>query len=293
MPATITFTSADHHRFDALLYPTADAAAPVLLFFSALGTPAKVYRHFGHELNQHGVQLCAPDWRGIGSSSVRAARESDFGYRHLVELDMAAAIAGVRQRFPQAPIWLGGHSLGGQLSLLAAAADASQLSGLVLIASGTVHTPRYPAKMRLAIHSLVWMSRLSRVALGYFPGQRVRFGGREAAGLMRDWSHVAVTGEFRPVGSTLDYEHLMAKLRLPVLALTFAADGWTPKAATQALLHKLPEHSFVHRHWSAADSAGVALDHYSWLKQPALVAPAVAAFIRQSGAGHGAAALRA
>lgn len=125
----ITFTPTDQHRFDATIYPPADAAAPVLIFFSALGTPAKVYRHLGRALSQAGVQVCAPDWRGIGSSSVRAARASDFGYRHLVELDMAAAIAGVRQRFPQAAIWLSGHSLSGQLALLAAAALQSSHCG--------------------------------------------------------------------------------------------------------------------------------------------------------------------
>ncbi len=285
MPEKITFTSTDGHTVNALLYPTPDAAAPVLLFFSALGTPAKVYRHFGQELRHHGVQLCAPDWRGIDSSSVRAGRGSDFGYRHLVEMDMAAALAGIRQRFAQAPIWIGGHSLGGQLSLLAAAANPSLLAGVLLVASGTVHTPHYPRKMRVAIRSLACMSRLAGAVLGYFPGARMRFGGREAAGVMRDWSHVAASGEFRPVGSQLDYEQLLRELKLPVLALTFAADGWTPAAAASALLAKLPAPAALHRHWSAADSAGVALDHYSWLKQPALVAPAVAQFIHQLRAG--------
>ncbi len=279
---TLRFRSADQHGFDATIYPALDSAAPVLIFFSALGTPAKVYRHFGRELSQHGVQLCAPDWRGIDSSSVRAARASDFGYRHLVELDMLSAIEGIRQRFPKSPLWLGGHSLGGQLALLAAAANPALVSGVVLIASGTVHTPTYPAKMRMAIRSLVYLSRATGAALGYFPGSRFSFGGREAAGVMRDWSHVAMTGKYRPLGSQLDYERLMGELEIPVLALNFAADGWSPASTTRALLNKLPGKSIVHWQWSAADTAGVALDHYSWLKQPALVAPAVASFITRA-----------
>jgi predicted alpha/beta hydrolase len=278
----ITFRSTDQHIFDATIYPTVNSAAPVLIFFSALGTPAKVYRHFGREMSQAGVHVCAPDWRGIDSSSLRAGRGSDFGYRHLVELDMASAMAGVRRRFPQSPIWLGGHSLGGQLSLLAAAANQTLVSGVVLIASGTVHMPVYPAKMRMGIGALVGLSRIAGAMLGYFPGSRFGFGGREAAGLMHDWSHVALTGEYRPQGSALDYEHLMGELKMPILALTFAADSWSPAPAAKALLNKLPEKSYVHRHWGASDTAGVPLDHYSWLKQPALVAPAVAQFIGQS-----------
>jgi predicted alpha/beta hydrolase len=282
MTETISFTAADQHSFDATFYPVADAAAPVLIFLSALGTPAKVYRHLGREMSLHGVQLCTPDWRGIGSSSIRATRVSDFGYRHLVELDIAAAIAGVSQRFPQSPLWLGGHSLGGQLSLLAAAANPKLVSGVVLIASGTVHLPCYATRTRLAVLSLACLSRPVGLVLGYFPGARIGFGGREAAGLMRDWSHVALTGEYRPRGSQLDYERLMLELKIPILALSFAADSWSPARATQGLLKKLPEKSVAHRHWSAADTAGVALDHYNWLKQPNLVAPAVARFITQS-----------
>jgi hypothetical protein len=68
--------------------------------------------------------------------------------------------------------------------------------------------------------------------------------------------------------------------------LTFAGDSWSPAPAAKALLDKLPPQSVLHRHWSAADTAGVSLDHYSWLKQPALVAPAVAQFIGRSHEGH-------
>lgn len=276
---TLTITSSDQHRFNATLYPTDDPGAPILLFLSALGTPSRVYGRFGREMAKHGVQVCTPDWRGIGSSSIRAGRSNDFGYRHLIEFDLASLIETVRQRFPAAPIWLGGHSLGGQLALLSAAAHPGAISGVVLIASGSVHLPCYSGKLRMAVRSLVFLSRITGPLLGYFPGSRLGFGGREAAGLMRDWSHLAVTGEYRPTGSDIDYEKSMRSLKLPLLALTFAADAWSPARAAKALLNKLPGDSSVHWHWSASDTAGIAVDHYSWIKQPALVAPAVAQFI--------------
>lgn len=277
---TLTISTSDQHLFDATLHPTDDPTAPVLIFLSALGTPARVYGRFGREMVCHGVQLCAPDWRGIGSSSIRAGRSSDFGYRHLVEFDLASVIEAVRQRLPQAPIWLGGHSLGGQLALLSAAARPAGIAGVVLIASGSVHLPCYSWKLRLGVGSLVLLSTLARPVLGYFPGGRVGFGGREAAGLMRDWSRVALTGRYRPDGSDIDYEKTLRTLRLPVLALTFAADYWSPARAALALLNKLPKNGFVHWHLEKSQTAGVAVDHYAWIKQPALVAPAVAQHIR-------------
>ncbi len=281
-PQTLTITANDQHRFNAIFYPTPDSAAPVLIFLSALGTPAKVYRHLGKEMAQHEVQLCTPDWRGIGSSSVRAGRSSDFGYRHLVELDIPALIATVRHHAPRAPIWLGGHSLGGQLALIAAAGDPEHIAGVVLIASGSVHLPCYHGKLRLGVRLLTTLSGIVGPILGYFPGARIGFGGREAAGLMRDWSHVARTGEYRPVGSQLDYERQLRALDRTVLAITFAADSWAPAQATQALLNKVTRCKPVHLHWDASETEGVAVDHYSWIKCPNLVAPSIAQFIRQS-----------
>ena len=278
---TLTITTSDQHRFNATLFPTDDPAAPVLLFQAALGTPARVYGRLGREMVKHGVQLCAPDWRGIASSSVQAGRESDFGYRHLIELDLPALIEAVRQRLPQAPIWLGGHSLGGQLSLLRAAAHPEGIAGVALIASGSVHLPCFSSKLRLAIRSLVMLSRVLCPLLGYFPGSRVRFGGREAAGLMHDWSHLAVTGNYLIRGSSIDYEKALRSLQLPVLALTFSGDRWSPELSAKALIGKLPKKNALHWHWKAADTEGQLVDHYSWIKQPHLVTPAVARHIRQ------------
>ena len=191
-PQTLTITTTDGHRFDATLYPTDDPTSPVLIFLSALGTPARVYARLGREMIAHGVQLCTPDWRGIGSSSVRAGRTSDFGYRHLIEFDLAALIEAVRQRRPQAPIWLGGHSLGGQMALLRAAAEPQGIAGVVMIAAGSVHLPAYSWKLRFGVGSLALLSSLMGPLLGYFPGGRVGFGGRDGGKMKALCDHILI-----------------------------------------------------------------------------------------------------
>jgi predicted alpha/beta hydrolase len=273
---TLTITSSDQHHFDAGLHTTEDPLAPLLVFMSAMGAPARVYGRFAREMVNHGVQVCTPDWRGIASSSMRAGRSSDFGYRHLVEHDLSALLAALRQRFPDTPIWLGGHSLGGQLSLLGAAANPDKIRGILLVASGTVHLPCYSTKYRWRVRSLVLMSRIANTLLGHFPGKRLGFAGREASGVMRDWSHVAHTGEFSPRGSDINYELAMRNLQVPVVALGFKADPWSPIKATAALLGKLPRSSAVQWHWGKAETGGLDFDHFSWTKQPGLVAKAVA-----------------
>lgn len=273
---TVEVFTSDNHRFQATLYPAGNKRAPVLVFLCALGTPARVYARFARELTQLGINVCVPDWRGIGSSSVRVDRGVDFGYRHLLEIDHPALLASVHQLYPESPIWLGGHSLGGQLSLLAASTASIPIDGVLLIASGTVHLPCYPIKLRASIRAVTLLARLSGTALGYFPGNRLGFGGREARGVMADWGNVAHKGNYEVAGSTVNYEQTLARMSTSIVALTFAADTWAPANATQTLIKKAQRSSLTHWHWGRTETQGHDLDHFSWLKHPNLIAPVIA-----------------
>lgn len=275
----------DGHRFSVSLHQAQGKAKAVLIFLSALGTPSRVYGRFARALVSHGIHVGTPDWRGIGSSSLRAGRGRDFGYRHLLEHDLTAVLALVARQFPDLPVWLGGHSLGGQLALLTAAMHPQEIAGVVLVASGSVFLRGYSPKLQRGIRGLIWLSRLTTAIFGYFPGQRFGFGGREAPGVMRDWSHVALTGEYRPQGSHHDYEARLRDLQCPVLALNFAMDAWSPANAIDELLCKIPDRSRTQWHWDSNRTGGQALDHFSWTKHPDLITPAIAGFITQAARG--------
>ncbi len=277
---TISITAADGHRFDAGLFRAASAAAPVLIFLSALGTPSRVYRGFAAAMAAQGIHVCTPDWRGLASSSVRASRRHDHGYRELVEIDAPALIATLTERFPDSPVWIGGHSLGGQLSTLMAARQPDRVHGLLPIASGSVALSCYPPRLQRGIRMLGLVSRISGAMVGHFPGQRIGFGGREARGVMKDWVHVAHTGRYEPVGTAFNYERALAELAMPVLALNFKGDTWAPEAAASYLLGKLPQCQREQWTWGDADTGGQHLDHFSWTKHPQLLAPRIAAWLQ-------------
>ena len=71
------------------------------------------------------------DLRGQGRSSERASHFADFGYREMVEIDLPAAIAALRGRYPNRPLLLVGHSLGGQLATLPLTLDQPDVSGRI------------------------------------------------------------------------------------------------------------------------------------------------------------------
>ena len=276
----LSITADDGHRFEAGLFRSAEPGAPVLVFLPALGTPARVYRGFAAAMAAEGVQVCVPDWRGMGSSSVRASRRHDHGYRELVEVDVPALLTRLETLLPGAALWVGGHSLGGQLSTLVAAREPQRVHGLLPVASGSVYLGCYAPRLRHGIRMLGLLSGVTGAVLGHFPGQRIGFGGREARGVMKDWLHVARTGRYEPAGSRFNYEAALGRLALPVLALNFKADSWAPEAAARYLLDKLPGCAREQWTWGDADTGGQHLDHFSWTKKPQLLAPRLAAWLR-------------
>ncbi len=246
----------------------------MLLWLPALGVPARHYQPLAAALREHGVGIALHEWRGIGSSSVRAGRHADWGYRELLEEDLPAAIAACRRMYPEARLILGGHSLGGQLACLAAGLCQGQVDGVVLVASGTPHWRGYrpwgvPLYMLFAV--VPWMARLC----GHFPGRRLGFGGNEACGVMADWARSGRSGHYRPRGVSDDLEHALAGQRQPLLAFRLADDRLGPAAALRNLLRKMP-HAPSETQVIDDHLLGTRADHFAWMKTPQAMASRMA-----------------
>lgn len=281
-PLALEVAVDDGHRFGGTLHRSDAPEAPVLMFMPAMGTRARYYNGFGAAMAQAGVSFASFDWRGIDTSSQRASRALDFGYRHLVEHDFPAALRVLHERLPQAAArtFVGGHSLGGQLSALFAAREPDAVKGLVLIASGNVHFRGWRGTGSLRILALTQSATLISRVVGHFPGRQLRFGGQEARGVIRDWASTARNGRYQVAGSPFDYEAGMARLEKPVLAVGFTADTLAPAGSTDRLLAKLSHCARTHLRWKAEETGGVALDHFSWAKRPELVVPTVVSWIK-------------
>lgn len=117
MPVELqSVAAADGHRFEVRRFAAADARRPGLLFVPALGVPAQKYDTFGSRLADAGIDVAVHEWRGLASSSLRAGRACDWGYRELFA-DLDATLAALD---PASRVF-GGHSLGGQFAAMLAA----------------------------------------------------------------------------------------------------------------------------------------------------------------------------
>ena len=263
----------------------------LIVFTPAMGIKAAKYHGLCSAIAEQGVDCACLELRGLGMSAVRASRGVDFGYATLSELEMSAAIDRILQVKPDANIILVGHSLGGQLSLLHAGFAQQnhrpyQIVGLGLVASCSIYYKGWPGLQAYGLLVATQIANVISKVLGYFPGYRLGFGGREARTLIADWARTARLGHYclskSDINQPNDSEHAscglknhdieIAKLKLPCLSINFDQDKFAPISATNNLIAKFETQGLRQVVLDSSHINGAAADHFAWIKQPQTVA---------------------
>lgn len=262
----------DGHRFELIGRMPAQPRAQ-LLWLPALGVSARNYQPFADAMAARGIGVFLHEWRGNGSSSLRPSREQDWGYREILEQDLPASLATLRLH-GNAPLIIGGHSLGGQLACVFAGLHPSVFARFWLVATGTPYWRTFPAPrgwtLPLVYRFLPWLAQRQ----GVLHGRRLGFGGTEAHGLIRDWARVGLNNHYAAAGVDADLEGGMRRLHGQADAVVLADDWLAPPGSMQGLLAKLPQ---VTSRLSAlpASALGTRADHFAWMKAPEAVAKAL------------------
>jgi alpha-beta hydrolase superfamily lysophospholipase len=123
----------------------------IVCLLHGLGEHTGRYEHVGAALNEAGYALFGFDLRGHGQSS---------GPRgHIPSLDAALSdihqfIGFQRQNFPDTPIFLYGHSLGGMLALTYIIQYDAALNGVVVTGAG-LRSPLQEQKAKVALAKIL------------------------------------------------------------------------------------------------------------------------------------------
>lgn len=242
-----------------------------LLWLPALGVAARHYLPFADALAAQGIAVFLHEWRGHGSSSLRAGRNVDWGYRALLLQDLPASEAAVAAALPAIPRIIGGHSLGSQLACCRLALSPGSAEALWVVAGGSPYWRAFPFRHRwwlpLVYRFLPWLAD----ARGALPGRAVGFGGNEARGLVRDWARSGLSGRYAARGLDLDLEAALACVDHPLRAVVFDRDWIGPSSSLRFLLAKLRNRSTEISTLDAA-ALGAPADHFAWMQRPRAVA---------------------
>ncbi|KAF1722015.1 alpha/beta hydrolase family protein [Pseudoxanthomonas wuyuanensis] len=269
----IPLVADDGHRFNLIARIPARPRSS-LLWLPALGVAARHYLPLAEALAARGVAVFVHEWRGNGSSNLRASRRNDWGYREILTRDLPLSHAALQQHAEAATAIIGGHSLGGQLAACYLGLQAQRFQRLWLVASGTPYWRTFPGLRGYALplfyRFAIWISRRR----GALPGRRLGFGGEEAGRLIRDWARVGLGGRYAAAGLDIDLEAAMAQAPAAIDAVLLADDWLAPHSSLQALLDKLPL-TAVRTEILSAEDLQTTADHFAWMKQPQAVAEAL------------------
>ncbi|CAD5109575.1 alpha/beta fold hydrolase [Zestomonas carbonaria] len=275
MPDAVPFADG---RCQCPIHPySAAPGAPVVIVLPALGVAARKYETLAQNLAQAGLNVLTADWPGQGESRPRPSRRFDYGYRQLVEDFVPQLRAAAERHFPDSPQTLLGHSLGGQVATLYAAAQPHSGVTVIGVACGNIHYRYWDGWRRLMTPSAALAFNTLTALLGYLPGKRIGFGGHEARSLMRDWGRVAWSGHFRHTGlvQVESRDNPIASLYLAIEGDTFA-----PPASTSGLAGLIQ----VSPHVELLPSPRPPSEnpHSAWLKAPQMVTERVAGWLTRT-----------
>ncbi len=170
----VSLGAADGRRLAAQHWPARSGRARAVgVINPATAVKADYYHRFARFLADHDLAVLTYDYRGIGASRQGSLRRQ----RGIAKLDWGrydcdAALAWAVHNYPELPLHVVGHSIGGLL--LGLARHNRQVARCLTVGAQYAYWPDYAPEQRLSMW-LRWhlLMPLLTALLGYFPARRL------------------------------------------------------------------------------------------------------------------------
>ena len=228
------FSGTDGHRLQAYRFDPQGPPKGHVVIAPAMAVAQNFYAPFARYLASRGYTAWTFDYRGMGESRTGSLRRFKADLGDWLHKDYDALLRKIGEAAPDLPLFVVGHSFGGQVAPLLPSRE--RLAGLVNIAVGSGSTRHLTPRMRRSA-PLLWHVLAPALCLvfGYFPGTRLGVVGDLPSGALFQWRRWCLTPEYLLTGEPGARE-AYATAGYPVLALSFADDELLLDAGSR-LLH--------------------------------------------------------
>lgn len=238
MARQCTVVADDGFELAATTFGDAARARAGVLIAPAMGVAQPYYAAFAEWLAAQGFFVATFDYRGIGASRPARFASSLRGFDADVftwaQRDCKAVVDFVGDAVRGRPLLWIGHSLGGQI--LPLVPNRECVAAMVTVAVGSGYWRENAGRLR-AIAWWLWyvLAPLALRICGYFPGRKLRKVGDLPAGVMQQWRAWCLNREY-VVGVEGDAVRAeFARVRTPILSLSFTDDEFMSAANTRSL----------------------------------------------------------
>ncbi len=167
---------------------TAKQARGAVLVGAATGIKRQFYQPFAQFLAKNGFTVLTFDYRGIGDSQSLALSECKATLVTWGRYDLTAALNHLISLSSGRPVFLLGHSAGGQLAGLMQNANALSAIFNVGSSSGSLRNMRWSYRLKAHIFMNVFIP-LSNAMFGHTKSQWLGMGEPLPAGVAKQWQH--------------------------------------------------------------------------------------------------------
>ena len=190
-PAPLRMKTADGTMLGGFVWHAASSHAPrdrpVVIINAATSVRCRYYFHFARFLCDHGFDIIAYDYRGIGESRPETLRGLQASWVDWGREDFEAILRWAVREFPGQPIDVVAHSIGGFVTGLAPSNHL--IRSVFTMGAQYAFWRDYAPSSRLQM-LLKWHLAMPvlTAGLGYFPGHRLGWMEDTPKGVVRDWS---------------------------------------------------------------------------------------------------------
>ncbi|KAA2213008.1 alpha/beta hydrolase family protein [Teichococcus oryzae] len=220
----VSLACADGVRLGGHFWRAAGPARGAVVVNAATGVLARYYHRYARFLSAHGFHALTYDYRGIGASRPASLRGCGYRWHQWGTLDCDAALRLMRRQWPDLPLHVVGHSIGGFLPGFAPSAPA--IGRILTVGAQYAYWRDYRAADRAGLF-LKWHVAMPLVTAlcGYFPGRRLGWLEDLPAGVANEWSFRRARME-RSLAPQQRAAILarFAAVRAPILAVIVADD---------------------------------------------------------------------
>ncbi|MCX7172952.1 MAG: alpha/beta fold hydrolase [Proteobacteria bacterium] len=229
----ISVNTSDGYSVAAYRFDPAGPPQGCIVIAAAMAVPQSFYAPFAAYLATQGYAVWTFDYRGMGESLQGSLRHLKADLSDWLTLDYDAVVNAAADALPHLPLFVVGHSFGGQTAPLLPSRE--RVDGLVNIAVGSGSLRHNTPRIRRSAPFMWYLfAPLLCPLFGYFPGARLGVVGDLPNGAMFQWRRWCLTPDYILSGEP-GARAAYASAEFPVLALTFADDELLLEAGSRML----------------------------------------------------------